>query len=153
MAPLTIIFFIKFGQPNEEGGVTVSGPIALLPVLIWFIYFPLAETLTGKTLGKKIMGTTVIMESGNDISFTAAFVRHVLDWVDLAFGGIVGVLIMINSKKRKRLGDIAANTIVIEDQTFICDNCKGELILTPLEIRTEKFICPMCKHENNLLPH
>jgi uncharacterized RDD family membrane protein YckC len=144
----TFAYVIAFGQTNNGEGRSVEGVEALPMFVLWFLYFPVMEGVTGQTLGKKIMGIRVVMLSGGDITVWRSFVRRIFDVVDLMFFGIVGILVIKSSDKRQRVGDLIARTIVIEDKPARCANCKDEFTLSRQEILSGRFICPNCKHEN-----
>jgi uncharacterized RDD family membrane protein YckC len=145
---LTIWYVTAFGHPNEDGGQSVEGLQSLPVFLFWFIYFPLSEGLGGQTLGKRIMGTRVIRQSGARIGIGNAFLRHLFDVLDVSFA--VGVLIISNTPLKQRIGDLIAKTIVIEDKFVLCENCKADLELTASEFRIGRFYCPKCGYENTI---
>jgi uncharacterized RDD family membrane protein YckC len=88
---------------------------ALPLVGIWFGYFILLEGLTGRTLGKKIMGIKVVSMEGNTSSIGRAFVRRLGDFPDIYWCfGILGFIILKNSKFNQRLGDKWAGTTVVK---------------------------------------
>jgi hypothetical protein len=89
-----------------------------------FGYFLLFEWLWhGQTPGKRLVGIRVINWQGTGISFTEAAVRNLFRLVDgvpipfLLYGA--GFLIAANNRENRRLGDLAAGTLVvhIENQT------------------------------------
>jgi uncharacterized RDD family membrane protein YckC len=78
------------------------------------------ETLwRGRTLGKAAMGLRVVRDDGGPIRFRHAFVRGlvgvVVDRPGLSFG-LLAFIPMLASKRSKRLGDMAAGTVVIQDR-------------------------------------
>lgn len=147
---VTIGYTIVFGESNVEGEKSVQGMKALPIFLLWFIYFPVIEGITGQTLGKKIMGTQVIKANGEDVTIGSSVVRHFLDVVDLNFGGLIAIIVMKNSDQKQRVGDLVAKTIVVEEKYTFCENCRTELTLDRKELRAGQFVCPKCKHENTL---
>lgn len=88
----------------------------LLVFVVQFGYFLLFEYFSkGSTLGKKIVGLKVIMANGEPISFTAALVRNLLRIGDMLPGIYgVGIFSVFLSRRYMRVGDMAANTIVIK---------------------------------------
>jgi uncharacterized RDD family membrane protein YckC len=92
--------------------VLVGGPIAV-------------ETLThGRSLGKLACGLRVVRDDGGPIRFRQAFVRGLvgfaLEWPGLLLGGpiawIIGIITLLFNGRAKRLGDIAAGTIVLQER-------------------------------------
>ncbi len=113
------MFLLQFGDysTNEKGQLVIelSGFVSLVPLLIWMATFPLMESFEGKTLGKKIMKIRVVREDGERLDFFKSFQRRVFDFVDFLLFGLPAIIISMNNKNRKRLGDWVARTIVVED--------------------------------------
>jgi uncharacterized RDD family membrane protein YckC len=103
------MFLLQFGDysTNEKGQLVIelSGFVSLVPLLIWM----------AKTLGKKIMKIRVVREDGERLDFFKSFQRRVFDFVDFLLFGLPAIIISMNNKNRKRLGDWVARTIVVED--------------------------------------
>ena len=113
--PVGMIFGEKF--INEDGGVGVhlKGYSMLIIMVIWFVMFPIAEGLTGQTIGKVVFKLKVVNQATLTTSFSKSLVRHLFDFVDyLPFFGIVGILVSSGNLKKKRVGDLVANTIVVK---------------------------------------
>jgi uncharacterized RDD family membrane protein YckC len=72
------------------------------------------EATLGATLGKLIVKLRVVEEvGGSPIGWRAAVVRNVLRIVDGILLYLVGFILVCTSKKRQRLGDKVAGTVVI----------------------------------------
>ena len=88
--------------------------IMVIFIITWgyFIYF---ETIwNGTTPGKRIMGLRVIRDGGFPVDFRAVVIRNLLRAVDMLpslYG--IGFVCVIWHDQYKRLGDIAAGTIVV----------------------------------------
>lgn len=68
----------------------------------------------GRTVGKKVLRLQVMDEQGLRLRFSQVAVRNILRFVDqLPFFYLVGGLSCLFSSRGQRLGDIAANTIVV----------------------------------------
>ena len=80
-----------------------------LSVVIAFAYFSYLEAAFGQTLGKTAMGIVVISEDDDPISTRASLIRTLLRPVDT-----IGLLAMFLTDRRQRLGDLAADTIVVD---------------------------------------
>jgi uncharacterized RDD family membrane protein YckC len=83
-------------------------------LLEWF--YPVAFELgrSGATPGKSIAGIKVVMDNGLPITPAASFTRNLLrvaDFLPLLFGA--GIVSMLLRRDSKRLGDLAAATIVV----------------------------------------
>lgn len=83
-----------------------------LPVLFYHLIFE--QAMDGQSPGKSIMKIKVYSESGAKPGFTSIFVRWVFRIIDVtAMLGSIATCTIIVSKKNKRLGDLAAGTIVL----------------------------------------
>ena len=68
----------------------------------------------GQTLGKKIMRLRVMDAQGLRLQFNQILLRNLLRFADLLPGCyLVGGIAMLLSRRAQRLGDLAANTVVI----------------------------------------
>ncbi|MCV6611186.1 MAG: RDD family protein, partial [Amphritea sp.] len=95
------------------GGVGTAVMLILFFLLEWF-YPVVFEITSGATPGKKAMGLVVIHDNGTPISFVASFARNLLRAADfLPFLYAAGLLSMLMNRDFKRLGDLAAGTLVV----------------------------------------
>jgi uncharacterized RDD family membrane protein YckC len=95
-------------------GVGVALMLILFFALEWL--YPVAFELSrwGATPGKRVMGMKVVMESGLPITPAASFTRNLLrvaDFLPMLYG--FALASMLIRKDFKRLGDIAAATLVV----------------------------------------
>lgn len=106
----------RFGGLTE-GGFNVNGLPALIVIgassLFFFFYFFIFETLFSRTLGKMIVGLKVVREGRENCDFVASLLRNMLRFVDFFFGGLVGLIFLLTTRKAQRLGDVAAKTRVV----------------------------------------
>jgi len=97
------------------------GILIFIAFMIFFGYYILFEAFwSGQTPGKRALGIRVVRDGGYALDFTASLVRNLIRVGELTVGfyviaGIVAVL----SEQNKRLGDIAAGTIVVRDARMI----------------------------------
>lgn len=112
------IFSADNTDVNESFILLTGLLVAVLWIALWFIIFPVIETLNnGRTLGKAIVGVRVIKLNGGKPNFGHMLVRHLFDFVDyLPFFGIVGVIVAANSDNKQRVGDLVAQTIVVNSR-------------------------------------
>src|SRR5579864_8027399 len=89
--------------------------------IVIFGYFWVSETMwSGQTLGKKAFRLRVVGDRGEPLTFTQAGIRNVVRIVDfLPYGYGVGLVALFINGKGKRLGDLAAGTIVVKDSDHV----------------------------------
>jgi len=85
--------------------------VALLPVM--FYSFICELLFNGQSLGKRILGTRVVMADGSSPSAGALLLRWMLIPVDV-YLSCLGLLFIICTRKNQRIGDLAAGTMVIK---------------------------------------
>lgn len=116
-AVLSNIFASVFGVKTASSGfdltrLSARGSVWLLVTVV--LYYVLLEGLTGRTIGKMITGIRVVdAEAGGRPGVVSAVVRTLLRLVDGLFGYLVGFIVVLNSDRRRRLGDMAAKTLVV----------------------------------------
>ena len=103
--------------------------LVLLLNLIYFIFFEML--LKGQSPGKKIMKLRVIKQNGEPINILDSFLRNLLRLFDsLPSYYLVGALFVLFSNRYKRIGDFAANTIVVkienQEQIITIDDLIGQ---------------------------
>lgn len=96
----------------------VAGLSAVAISIVVLGYFAGFEAFNeGRTLGKRSVGIRVVTMEGDSIGFLAAFLRNLLRLVDfLPLIYVVGSITILTTRTNQRLGDIAANTIVIRER-------------------------------------
>ena len=79
-------------------------------------YTFLSELLFGgRTLGKYIMKTRVVMADGSSPTMGALLLRYVCEMVDI-WMGCIGLVFIIGTRRHQRLGDLAAGTMVVRTE-------------------------------------
>ena len=80
-----------------------------------FIYSIVLEALfEGQTFGKKMMKIKVVKLDGYQAGFGDYLIRWIFRIIENnIFGGLIGFIAMVSSKKTQRFGDMAAGTAVI----------------------------------------
>ncbi len=88
---------------------------ALLLFLVQWWYMVLFEVLNqGRTPGKQWLGLRVVHDDGTPIGWASSLTRNLLRFVDmLPFGYFLGSLCCLWHPSFKRLGDLAAGTVVV----------------------------------------
>lgn len=110
-------FLLEFGDTELIDGrqaFNIEGPLGFIPLIVWFITFPVMESVEGKTVGKLIMKLKVVRLDGQPLTLLDAIKRRVLDWIDFALLGLPSLIASTNSRFRQRLGDMWAKTSVID---------------------------------------
>ena len=82
-------------------------------ILGFFGYYIVLEGLTGQTLGKRVAGVVVVSRDGSPITFGQALTRNLLRLVDGILNYAVGLVVMLVSEDRQRIGDHVADTVVV----------------------------------------
>ena len=103
----------------EEGNLWLLALMLALIFVIFFGYFTFFETWwSGQTPGKRWLKLRVIQEDGRPISFYGALLRNLLRMVDMTPPPLysLGIISIFASARAKRLGDFAANTVVIKER-------------------------------------
>lgn len=85
--------------------------------IIFFGYFIAFEGFwNGQTPGKKLLGIRVVRDGGYPVDLGAALIRNLVRIGELALGFYaVSAIATLISAENKRLGDMAAGTIVVRD--------------------------------------
>ncbi len=77
------------------------------------VYYIVMEATQGATLGKMALGLRVVKTDGSPISWTESIIRNLLRIIDGLFFYLVGAIFIWTSPLKQRLGDRAANTVVV----------------------------------------
>ncbi len=92
------------------------GPLFLVMVVLWVLYFTYFEGTSGQTLGKRVMSLQVVdVRTGRPPEIGRAFVRtllRIIDWMPTFY--FVGFVIALATDRKQRLGDLVAETIVVK---------------------------------------
>ena len=112
---IRVAIYIAAGMGLAFFGNTGFGILAILMFLLEWFYPVLFEVLwEGATPGKRAMGLQVLMEDGRPEGWGPAMLRSLLMFVDFlpAFYG-AGLIAMLAGKEGRRIGDLAAGTVVV----------------------------------------
>jgi uncharacterized RDD family membrane protein YckC len=80
----------------------------------YWVYRPYHSN--GQSIGMQIFGLRVISLTGGRASMAQLFIRGILLIVDTLFWGLVGLITMLCSRYRQRVGDHAARTLVVSSR-------------------------------------
>jgi uncharacterized RDD family membrane protein YckC len=119
---LVAVFFVALAAGAvgvDNGIVTLLGVIGAFVTI--FGYFWVSEALwSGQTVGKRAFRLRVVGDRGEPLTFMQAGIRNVVrivDFLPYAYG--VGLIVLFANGKGKRLGDLAAGTIVVKDSDHV----------------------------------
>lgn len=124
LVDMVLLFIVGYVIALATGATTAGGfSLRGGPAFVWFgialAYYVVMEALSGATLGKRAMGLKVVKEGGEPLDWQASVVRNLLRIVDGLFLYLVGAIAVWVSKKRQRLGDMAAHTLVVKARAFV----------------------------------
>lgn len=109
--------------PQRSATPLTSGPFMLaffVPgALIYFLYHPVLEVaMRGRTPGKRMAGTRLVTREGATPGTGALIMRNLFRLVDsLPFLYTVGLVCCLATARRVRIGDLAAGTVLVRDET------------------------------------
>jgi len=108
---LSASMFIRLYLSMSMGLATV-----LVFVLQWGYHMYFEVRHQGRSPGKRVCGLRVVDSRGLPITFQQSFVRNIVRVIDSApiFYGLGGLVSMLDPRRR-RLGDLIADTLVIEE--------------------------------------
>jgi len=114
---VTAGIFAGLGRSNTSNGTVhlhAGGAAVGLAVVWWLLYWVALPRLTGgKTLGMMMLGLRVVRLDGGKPGVGQLLVRAILLVIDGLFAGLVGLITIVSSRHRQRIGDHAAKTLVI----------------------------------------
>jgi uncharacterized membrane protein SpoIIM required for sporulation/uncharacterized RDD family membrane protein YckC len=111
--------------------------------VVWSYFFLLELLRDGQTVGKRLFGIRVVLDSGQPLTAQAAAVRNLLRLIDLQPlpSCIVGGLSMLLDPKGRRLGDLAAGTVVVRDVEVEFPEVPGvSVVSAPPRLSDEAFV-------------
>lgn len=111
--PLSILLEGSF----ERLSAWIVAILALLIFAIFWVYYIFFESIwNGQTPGKRKVGLRVIRTNGMPIRFTDSVIRNLVRTIDfLPMNYAAGVITMFVNDQSRRLGDLAAGTLVVYD--------------------------------------
>jgi uncharacterized RDD family membrane protein YckC len=108
---ISLVFVMIFSLLGRMG----TGIALILTFLLeWFYPVFFEVTRNGRTPGKKWMGIRVVNDDGTPITFGPSLIRNLLRIVDfLPMMYLTGIIASLCNRQFKRLGDLAAGSMVI----------------------------------------
>ena len=121
MVAYSVIINVLDADPSSSGSAWVAAIMGLVIFLFYWGYYVFFEMLwNGQTPGKRWTGLRVIRADGTPITLSESFIRNLtrlVDFLPAAYG--VGIITMFIDKQSRRLGDLAAGTLVVHDRAPI----------------------------------
>jgi len=116
LAPLFYILY-RSNAFDDLATAWIVGLFSLLAFVFFWGYYILFELAwNGQSPGKRMVGIRVIRSDGTPVTLSEILIRNlvrIVDFLPSAYG--VGVVVMFADKLSRRLGDMAAGTLVIHD--------------------------------------
>ena len=111
--------------------VALIGLIAFAFLWGYYIFFELLWN--GQSPGKRWVGLRVIKTDGTPITLSESIIRNLVRLVDFlpAYYGL-GVVVMFVNDQARRLGDLAAGTLVVRDKAKVTLESLGQQTNRPL---------------------
>lgn len=114
---------------------TQRGLVALIFLPAMFYSLIMHSLFNGRTVGKMLLKMRVVKVDGSPVEWSNYLVRWMLRLVDIwLFVGSIGLLTILFSERRQRLGDAAAGTVVISTKN------KTKVSHTILEEVAEEYV-------------
>ncbi|MCU1775199.1 RDD family protein [Pseudomonas sp. 13B_3.2_Bac1] len=129
----------------------------LLFAVSWW-YMVLFEVLRqGRSPGKQWMGLRVIHDDGTPIGWSASLLRNLLRFVDLLpFGYFLGAISCLQHPTFKRLGDIAAGTLVVYSERPLArpqlPDAQPRRSPVPLTLSEQRALLAFAERQGELSP-
>src|SRR3954464_15688455 len=115
----TVALQVPFGGLASVGSAWGTALLGLAAFAIFWGYFVISEWLfDAQTIGKRHLGVRVVRDGGSSIGFAAAATRNIMRAIDMQPGifYLFGIVSAVLSKTGKRLGDMVAGTVVIQER-------------------------------------
>ncbi|HEY5809516.1 MAG TPA: RDD family protein [Povalibacter sp.] len=115
--------------PRGMNGLMIWLPTAV----IYFLYHPILEiVMRGSTPGKRMAGVRIVARTGDIPTAGALLLRNVFRLVDsLPFAYLLGLGVVIFTDQHVRIGDLAAGTLLVHDETSSVKSFAGLRNNTP----------------------
>jgi uncharacterized RDD family membrane protein YckC len=124
--------FMYVGTLNLFDESAPSGSFNQLAVwiptaVIYFLYHPILEiAMRGSTPGKRMAGVRIVSRTGDIPGAGALLLRNVFRLVDsLPFAYLLGLGVVIFTEQHVRIGDLAAGTLLVHDDSSAVKSFAG----------------------------
>lgn len=123
VALLALMILTGVGAMSDMDNLSawVIGGLGLISfVLLWGYYIVFEALWNGQTPGKRLLKLRVIRVDGTPITLVEALVRNLtrlIDFLPITYG--IGIVTMFINQQSRRLGDLAAGTLVVFERPEI----------------------------------
>jgi uncharacterized RDD family membrane protein YckC len=112
---LPLIALLVLVDPRT--GAIGAAIFAIADFGLQFFYYVLFETLGGgRTPGKRAVGLRVVRSGGRPVTFVRSMLRNIMRVIDAIGFYFVGMVTIFITNNNQRLGDLAADTLVVRDR-------------------------------------
>jgi uncharacterized RDD family membrane protein YckC len=111
---LYFLYIITVGDKTGDSSYEVTGWLFFPIPAFWFLYFVVLEGYNQATPGHDICKLVVVKSDGGKIDLIDALKRRILDLIDIFIYGIPGMIVICNTPKYQRIGDLFADTVVVK---------------------------------------
>ena len=111
-----ILWALDRGRGAGNTGLVLVGVVIDALWYFWYwVYRPYHNR--GQTFGMQLLHLRIISKDGGRASIVQLLIRGILLIVDTLFWGLVGLITIVASRYRQRVGDHAAKTLVVRAET------------------------------------
>lgn len=118
---LAAVYFVALAAELASSDTLATLIAVLGSFVVIFGYFWVSESLwSGQTIGKKVFRLRAVGDRGEPLTFMQAGIRNIVrivDFLPYAYG--IGLVVLFANGKGKRLGDLAAGTVVVKDSDHV----------------------------------
>ncbi len=110
-------------------GLGTGVMLTFMFALEWGYFVALEMLMGGQSVGKRVLGLRVVSNDGRPLGFGASLLRNLVraaDFLPMAYA--LGVAVMLKDRRFRRLGDMAAGTLVIAEERR---KLMGPLVIVP----------------------
>ena len=114
-------------------GISMSVSMNVMLSIVAYLYRLVSEVFfNGQTVGKRALHIKVVKLDGSVPSFSAYFLRWLMEPIDFFIMGL-GVVFIILSKNGQRVGDLLAGTTVIKMKKITATNVRNKVIMETVD--------------------
>ncbi|KYG75557.1 RDD family protein [Roseivirga echinicomitans] len=114
-------------------GISMSVAMNVMLSIVAYLYRLVSEVFfNGQTVGKKALHIKVVKLDGSVPSFSAYFLRWLMEPIDFFIMGL-GIVFIILSKNGQRVGDLLAGTTVVKMKKITATNVRNKVIMETVD--------------------